>query len=103
MRPAQLLLLRSVDTSKRFARPLCALLVPRFGDVEQTCEHQVGNLLDDSERVCDAARPEFFPELVDLAFELSRNHCARLLSGSGVNWTRMVASSSTSVGSVKTP
>ena len=42
----------------------------RLGDVEQPREHQERDLLDDRQRVGDAAGPELFPELVDVALQL---------------------------------
>jgi hypothetical protein len=37
-----------------------------FLNVEQTREHQEGDLFDDGQGVGNAAGPKFFPELVDL-------------------------------------
>ena len=39
-----------------------------FLNVDQPHEHQVGDLLNDRQRVGDAALPEFGPEFVDVVF-----------------------------------
>ncbi len=44
--------------------------------VEPAQEEQVGDLLDDFERVGDAAGPEGVPDLVDFAFEVAGEHRA---------------------------
>jgi hypothetical protein len=47
---------------RRFAGAAGQLLEAGFVDVQQAREHQEGNLLDNGERVGDAAGPEFRPE-----------------------------------------
>lgn len=42
--------------------------------VQAAQEEQVGDLLDDFDRVGDAARPEGVPDLVDFAFEVAGEH-----------------------------
>jgi hypothetical protein len=48
------------------------LLGQRLNVVEAADEQQVGDLLDDLQRVADAARPEGVPDAVDLALQLTR-------------------------------
>ncbi|MNG06174.1 hypothetical protein D3C84_894010 [compost metagenome] len=45
-----------------------------FLHVEHAGEHQVADLLDHSQRVGDAASPEFFPELVDSVADFAGEH-----------------------------
>ena len=103
--PAEVLLLGPEDRLVRLLGELRPLLVPGLGHVEQPREHQEGDLLDHRERVGDPARPELLPQLVDVALELAGDHEARLLSGAegGTKAARIVTSSSTWAGSVKTP
>ncbi|MNJ36926.1 hypothetical protein D3C77_317310 [compost metagenome] len=45
-----------------------------FLHVEHAGEHQVADLLDHGQRVGDAARPELFPELVDIVADFAGKH-----------------------------
>ncbi len=45
-----------------------------FLHVEHAGEHQVADLLDHSQRVGDAASPEFFPEFVDVVADFAGEH-----------------------------
>ena len=72
--PAQLLLIGAEDALEGPAGAGGALLVAGLRDVEQAREHQEGDLLDDGERIGDAAGPEIGPELVDSAFQLACDH-----------------------------
>lgn len=47
---------------------------------QQPSAHEKGNLLDNGERVGDAAGSEFSPELVDFVAEFSSNHWAAISS-----------------------
>ena len=59
----------------------CGLvLLERLQVVEAADEQQVGDLLDDLERVGDAAGPEGVPDAVDLALELTGDHARQTSS-----------------------
>ena len=51
-----------------------ALFVLAFLHVEQAAVHEEGDLLDDGERVGDAASPEFGPEAVDTVLKFAGDH-----------------------------
>jgi hypothetical protein len=78
LEPAELLEVLPASAGRCFPRTtrakgfLCArpALVGRLHHVEQAREHQERDLLDDRERVGDAAGPELGPELVDVALLL---------------------------------
>src|SRR5439155_17617598 len=67
-------------TAVREDRPERAAAVPRLllgallQVVQPSDKHKVRDLLDDLERVRDAAGPERVPDLVDPAPELARDH-----------------------------
>ena len=56
----------------RLLEPGGLVLLERVQVVEPAQEQQVGDLLDDFERVGDAAGPEGVPDAVDLAFGVRR-------------------------------
>ena len=78
--PAQVLLVRAKILVRRFAGAAGQLLEAGFVDVQQPGEHQEGNLLDNGERVGDAAGPEFRPQTVDIILELIGDHCSMVSS-----------------------
>jgi hypothetical protein len=59
---------------KRAAQRLGLVFFEGVEVVEALDEQQVGDLLDDRERVGDATRPESVPDLVHLIADLSRQH-----------------------------
>ena len=59
------------------------LLGQRLDVVEAADEQQVGDLLDDLQRVADAAGPEGVPDAVDLALQLTRDHRGDSMTGEG--------------------
>lgn len=72
--PAEVLVVSREDFGGGAAASLFALLVLGFGDIEHAGEEQEGDLLDDLERVGNAAGPELFPELIDFVAEVAGNH-----------------------------
>ena len=78
VRPPQRLLVGGEQAAEPLGRaalqPLVFLLFGAFAKIEQPGKGEEGNLFDDGQRVGDAARPEFFPELVDACFELAGDH-----------------------------
>ena len=60
--------------SRPFLPERSFVLLSRFADVEHAREHEEGDLLDDRERVGDAARVEAEPQLVDVGTEGASNH-----------------------------
>jgi hypothetical protein len=66
---------RSTARTARTARPVDGLvLLERLQIVEPSQEEQVGDLLDDFERVGDPAGPEGVPDAIDLAAQLAGQH-----------------------------
>jgi len=76
--PAQQLAFRGIgeQTGEGLAGAVGFALGHVFLHVEHAGEHQVTDLLDHSQRVGDAARPEFFPELVDIVADFAGEHQA---------------------------
>src|SRR5438270_412716 len=58
------------------AQAIGGLLLGRLQFVEATEEQEVGNLLNDAQRIGDPAAPEGIPYRVDLRTYLSRDHRA---------------------------
>ena len=58
----------------RLFEPGGLVLLERLEVIEPAQEQQVGDLLDDFERVGDAAGPEGVPDAVDLILELAGEH-----------------------------
>ena len=56
------------------ARRESALRTEGVHDRRNTHEEQVGELLDDRERIRNTARPHRVPDLVDLGLEFTRDH-----------------------------
>jgi hypothetical protein len=83
VRPAQLLFVGGEQAAEPLGggglQPLVFLFVGAFANIEQSGKGEEGDLFDDGQRVGDAARPEFFPELVDACFEWSGDHEVRVL------------------------
>ncbi len=65
---AELLLLRRKAWFKINACDLLTLLVPLFLGIQHPRVHQVGDLFDNGQRVCDTTYPEIFPQPVDFTF-----------------------------------
>ena len=73
-RPAQVLLIRSEDDALTLPGAVGLLLGQGVEVVQAPDEQQVGDLLDDLQRVGDAAGPEGVPNAVDLALQLTGDH-----------------------------
>ena len=72
------------DVAQGLAEPVGAVFLQLLTVVEPSDEEQVGDLLDDLERVADAPRPEGIPDAVDLALELSGDHPSQSSQGCSV-------------------
>ncbi len=92
-RPAQILLVRTEQARERLAGQVRLAFVLLLRHVQQTGEHQEGDLLDHRQRIGDAAGPELFPQPVDTALQISGDHDGGILSGSGENALTMVSRS----------
>ena len=62
----------------RLLQPVRFVLLQRVKVIEPANEEQVGDLLDDFERVGDAARPKGIPNSVDLIANVAGEHRLRL-------------------------
>ena len=72
--PAEILPLGGECSCERAREFLSPAFVAGFRDIEQPGEHEVADLLDDGDRIGDAAGVELQPEGVDLGFEAVGNH-----------------------------
>ena len=66
------------DVRQCFAGEVFHLLDFGLFFIERADEHEVCELFDDGQRVCDAARPDICPDLVDLVFDLACYHVSLL-------------------------
>jgi hypothetical protein len=88
-RPAQIIVgaaLRVMACGKdaalhRFLEPGGFVFLQRVQIVEPLKEQQVGDLLDDFERIGNAARPEGIPEGINLVANVSSNHGRLAIAG----------------------
>ena len=58
----------------RLLQPIGSIFFPRVDFVEPAQEQEVGDLLDDLDRIGDAARPEGVPDRVDFRAKFPRQH-----------------------------
>src|SRR5690606_31991033 len=72
--PTAILLVSEKASRKGTAAEACTLLVAPLVHVEQTAVHEEGDLLDDGERIGNAAGPEVGPEGVDTTLEFACDH-----------------------------
>jgi hypothetical protein len=86
-RSAEMILVRLVDRllDRRKGAHHFALL-ERIQLVESLDEQQVGELLDDRERVGDAARPHRVPDAVDFGFEFAGDHWIAILVANSMTY-----------------
>lgn len=78
--PPQILLALAEQGATADAGETRLLLGERVQVIQPANEQQIGDLLDDLQRVRDASRPKRIPDPVDLAIELTGYHCCTHLS-----------------------